>query len=450
MVDLHGTSKKSSISTRIVSGTIGAVVTSLVVTPFEVVKVLTQAAPSQTTTTTTRTKTNLVSCPKGCGTFVLYNGHTDCVLSKSSVPYFNKTNGTSLAEGLIHESGKVSTTSVVVKHNGRSLGTIAMLQRIYAQKGLGGIYAGLRPTLIMAAPNTILYYTAYEEIVWQMRQSISHHPNHQQHHHRAQPHSTNHHHRHATFWERHGDWLFPLLAGGSARLVSSSITAPLEFMRTRQAAAVGNGGLRDRSHVGVATQRNGSLYHEFRTIIRTEGGIRTLFRGLRPTLWRDVPFSAIYWLLLEQFRSGWGMIRISEKQMTPFEQTGEAFLNGALAGMIAAACTTPFDVAKTRQQTLMLAPPSTATSPIISIPSSLAEIQYGGALVCNHSVPCNTEIRANLSTAGSGGTFHQLRLIAQNEGIAGLWRGNQARMLKVAPSCAIMLSSYELGKRLLE
>ena len=436
MVD-HATTKKSSISTRIISGTIGAVVTSLVVTPFEVVKVLTQSAPSVSSTSkgaTSRTKTNLVPCPKGCGTFILYNGHTDCVLSKSSVPYFNKTTGESIAEGIIHETSKASTSAV---KNVRSLGTIAMLQRIYAQKGLRGVYAGLRPTLIMAAPNTILYYTAYEEIVWQMRQSIRHHPK-----------SKNNPIPFSSFLERNENWLFPLIAGGSARLVSSSLTAPLEFMRTRQAAAVGNGGLRDRSHVGIATQRNGGLYHEFRTIIRTEGGFSTLFRGLRPTLWRDVPFSAIYWLLLEQFRSCWDVIRISEKQMTPFEQTGEAFLNGALAGMIAAAFTTPFDVAKTRQQTLMLATPSAS-----SIPTSLAsaEIQNGGALVCNHILSCNSELRVNVATTGSGGgTFNQLRLIAQTEGIAGLWRGNQARMLKVAPSCAIMLSSYELGKRLLE
>jgi solute carrier family 25, member 39/40 len=436
MVD-QGTQKKSSLSTRIISGTIGAVVTSIVVTPFEVVKVLTQAAPTSTSNSHNKTKTNLVPCPKGCGTFILYNGHADCVLSKSSVPYFSKTTGESLSEGIILEIGKAASASAM--KNEHPLGTIAMLQKIYAQKGLRGIYAGIRPTLIMAAPNTILYYTAYEEIVWQMRQSIRHHPS-----------NTNNRFNATPFLERHANWLFPLLAGGSARFVSSSVTAPLEFMRTRQAAAVGNGGLRDRSHVGIATQRNGSLFHEFRTIIRNEGGISTLFRGLRSTLWRDVPFSAIYWLLLEQFRSYWDVVRISEKKMTPFEQSGEAFLNGALAGMIAAAFTTPFDVAKTRQQTNVLATPR--ASSIITIPTSLAsaEIQNGGALVCNHVVSCSSEYRANVTSAGTGGTFHQLRLIARTEGVAALWRGNQARMLKVAPSCAIMLSSYELGKRLLE
>jgi solute carrier family 25 protein 39/40 len=31
--------------------------------------------------------------------------------------------------------------------------------------------------------------------------------------------------------------------------------------------------------------------------------------------------------------------------------------------------------------------------------------------------------------------------------MAGLWRGWVPRTLKVAPACAIMISSYEVGKR---
>jgi solute carrier family 25 protein 39/40 len=46
-------------------------------------------------------------------------------------------------------------------------------------------------------------------------------------------------------------------------------------------------------------------------------------------------------------------------------------------------------------------------------------------------------------------TLASLRQIARTEGVSALWRGNQARMLKVAPACAIMISSYDLGKRIL-
>merc|ERR1711964_764460 len=37
--------------------------------------------------------------------------------------------------------------------------------------------------------------------------------------------------------------------------------------------------------------------------------------------------------------------------------------------------------------------------------------------------------------------------IFREEGLAGLWRGWIPRTLKIAPSCAIMISCYEVGKR---
>jgi len=48
------------------------------------------------------------------------------------------------------------------------------------------------------------------------------------------------------------------------------------------------------------------------------------------------------------------------------------------------------------------------------------------------------------------GTFGHMKRIAREEGFfAGLWKGNRTRMAKVAPGCAIMISCYELGKRIL-
>lgn len=38
--------------------------------------------------------------------------------------------------------------------------------------------------------------------------------------------------------------------------------------------------------------------------------------------------------------------------------------------------------------------------------------------------------------------------IFREEGTVGLFRGWAARCLKVAPACAIMISTYELGKRM--
>jgi solute carrier family 25 protein 39/40 len=78
------------------------------------------------------------------------------------------------------------------------------------------------------------------------------------------------------------------------------------------------------------------------------------------------------------------------------------FVSGASSGLIAAFLTTPFDVAKTLNQI-------------------------------------------------NDGTRHQtiskqLLFIWENEGVAGLFKGLVPRMAKVAPACALMITSYELGK----
>lgn len=179
------------------------------------------------------------------------------------------------------------------------------------------------------------------------------------------------------------------------------------------------------------------MWAELQAIVQGEGrGVFALYQGLRPTLWRDVPFSAIYWFCVEELRSMWR--RSKENTVSPTEQAGQEFINGAVSGMIAAAFTTPFDVVKTRQQTAS----SAAYQPQASVPvPSLCS--HNGAIVYE---PISGSIAADARTEG---TFRLMREIVAREGLASLWRGNQARMLKVAPSCAIMISSYEFGKRIL-
>ena len=115
--------------------------------------------------------------------------------------------------------------------------------------------------------------------------------------------------------------------------------------------------------------------------------------------------SAIYWMGYENIKKRlvhWDNQQV-ERSLNEFEV---AFLSGALSGMFAATVTTPFDVAKTRRQVDLLQPVHTKM-------------------------------------------FGLMRAIVQQEGYRGLWRGLTARVAKVAPSCAIMISSYEIGKKAL-
>lgn len=79
--------------------------------------------------------------------------------------------------------------------------------------------------------------------------------------------------------------LTPLFAGSLARTISATIISPLELFRTRLQAVSG-------PNQPSPTVRS-TLAH-LRTQVAAKGS-RTLWTGLGATLWRDVPFSGIYW-----------------------------------------------------------------------------------------------------------------------------------------------------------
>ena len=138
----------------------------------------------------------------------------------------------------------------------------------------------------------------------------------------------------------------------------------------------------------------------------------------------DVPFGATYFPSLEASRSAlsnstclgrWGSrYHVKRGDRPPVAIMAlKAFVGGMVAGSMATVLTTPFDVVKTRRMT--------------------------------DGPPAGGRPRRGVTM------FGHMRRIIEEEGLrAGLWRGNWARMMKVAPGSAIMISSYESGKRLLE
>ncbi|KAJ3275754.1 hypothetical protein HDV01_007221 [Terramyces sp. JEL0728] len=130
-------------------------------------------------------------------------------------------------------------------------------------------------------------------------------------------------------------------------------------------------------------------------------GLRVFFRGLGPTILRDAPFSGIYWMSLETIKERVGG-RYPNK--TYFQELSFSFINGSISGIIAAFFTHPFDVIKTYQQ------------------------------VSTGSVNMSSLFTSVYST----------------NGIKGLFTGLTPRIARVAPACGIMISAYEIGKRILK
>ena len=148
-------------------------------------------------------------------------------------------------------------------------------------------------------------------------------------------------------------------------------------------------------------------------------------------MWRDVPFSGIYWWGYEAIRN-----RLTDMRDPPHSAPKrprsksrdssnhtstfvDSFIAGATSGAIASIITTPFDVGKTRQQVLHHEPAKEA----------------GKA--------ASTALRPEEQVMPRF-LYH----VWKEEGVSGLFRGWVPRMLKVAPACAIMISSYEVGKKM--
>ena len=179
----------------------------------------------------------------------------------------------------------------------------------------------------------------------------------------------------------------PVISGGFARTFAATTISPLEMIRTKMQS-------KRLSYLEVRQAVN--------SLIESQG-LFSLWRGLSATILRDVPFSCIYWANYEYLKKRFN-------QTDP--KFASSFIFGAFSGTIAAVITLPFDVVKTHRQI------------------ELGEMQIIGSK--QSSNPSKTQ--------------HILRKIYRQNGLKGLFSGIVPRVIKVAPACAIMISTYEFGK----
>lgn len=336
---------------QVVSACTGAMITACFMTPLDVIKTRLQAQQS-----------SLLS--NKC--FLYCNGLMDHICpcgpnapTPTATSAFNKLPSNSAAS------------------SSHFTGTIDAFIKISRTEGIRSLWSGLSPTLISALPSTIIYFVAYEQF---RARFIDLHYKY------LSPVQT-------TAYSQDIPMLVPLMAGITARILAVTFVSPIEMIRTKMQSQ---------------KMTNAEMMGTIRQVLESQG-VLGLWRGLPPTILRDVPFSGIYWTCYEYLKSSFNVV----------EPTfGFSFLAGAISGSVAATVTTPFDVIKTHEQ-----------------------IEFGEKFIFTDNPPKTVP-----QTTANKTVFDRLASIYRLNGFRGIFAGLGPRLFKVAPACAIMISTFEYSK----
>ena len=285
-------------------------------------------------------------------------------------------------QNFIDSHASVHIISTKIKNQLSAMGILQSILR--ENKGVRGLWAGTSAGMIMSVPNTVIYMTCYERIKVLLSSIFR-----------------------STDAAQH---VVPAFAGALARLASVSVTSPLELIRTIQTAARAN-----LSAAGSSSSSS-SFIQIGRDIFRQEGAVG-LYRGWFPTVLRDCPYSAIYWVSFELLKSSFHLKASSCNSNVDYDDSTDmtclgcpimtnsaaTFISGSMSGFIAAVCTHPFDVMKTQQQ-------------------------------------------LSSSSSGNGSGTNSFVEILRKGGIRSLYTGLTMRLSTVIPGGAIMVTVYEYFK----
>ena len=181
-----------------------------------------------------------------------------------------------------------------------------------------------------------------------------------------------------------------MMAGAFAGMLSRVVVAPLDVIKIRmqvQVEPVGGGGT-----LGAGKYRG--IAQCARTILKEEGA-RGLWAGTVPALFLWVPYTAVQFAALGEFK------RVARENGGDPEKPPLAFLGGAVAGATATVVTYPFDVMRT----------------VLAAQGS-------------------PRVYDSLQDAAAG--------ILKNRGPAGLYAGVGVTLLEIAPASAIQFGVYAL------
>lgn len=234
--------------------------------------------------------------------------------------------------------------------------------------GVTGLYAGVLPKLLSSAPCSAIYAATYEGVKSALLPLL----------------------------EPRAHWIAHCSGGAAASIATSVVFTPLECIKARLQVGLACCFVH-LYHIGSSALPNSPKVGHYSTapealagIARSEG-LGALYRGQEAVLWRNIPQSVVKFFVYEQLRAALAL---------PHE-TWAHMLLGAAAGCSAALVTTPFDVVKSRMETL--APHPRGVGPALAF-------------------------------------------LVRKEGLGGLYRGLGPRLLIYLVQGAVFFSAYELLK----
>ncbi|KZS96143.1 mitochondrial carrier [Sistotremastrum niveocremeum HHB9708] len=319
---------------KMIAGATGSSLTALSMTPFDVIKTRLQTQPPAPLASSI---SNNVCCQPSA---------VSCVRNMSSSARLLSPNVVCLWENGMMRAERVN-------------GFWDAAAKVWRTEGLRGLWKGVGTSLLMAVPASTTYMITYDHLLREVIPSIS-----------------------------PSESITPLISGSLARTIVATIISPLELLRTNLQST-------PPSPTQPHTLR--SVFADILQLSRRDG-VFSLWRGLGPTLWRDVPFSGIYWANYESWKAFY--------HRQGYQGAIVAFVSGATSGTTAALITSPFDVLKTRRQALLM---------------------------------------SAASSTKNTATFPVLKEILQTEGISALYAGISPRIAKIAPACGIMIACFEVS-----
>ena len=143
----------SPTTARVLSSSLGAVITAFVVTPLDVVKVRQQAAVAEKPLSKEVLRHGMAACTR-CGLFILNCGliHGEVALPKAKSPHFAAADACACTP-LSLSTGAASHPAASARPTRLPKGTLRALGSIFQREGIAGVYAGLGPSLAMVRRN---------------------------------------------------------------------------------------------------------------------------------------------------------------------------------------------------------------------------------------------------------------------------------------------------------